>query len=323
MLQQTTVGAVLRRYEEFLRRFPSVRALADASEEDVLAAWSGLGYYARARNLRRAARQIRRDHGGRLPRDPAALRRLPGFGEYMSAAVSSLAFGARRPAAEANILRVVARLHALGDPVGSAALRRRVHAIVEEMLPRTDPGRLLAALMDLGQTICTPRTPDCARCPLRARCAARARGIAAALPARRGRPRPESVCVASAFVSAAGRALLRRRQESLLGRMWEFPSATGATPGQALRRLRRQLSSLGATLTTILPVGSARHTVVHRRLAIRVYPATLESPAANRSARRPGHRWFTAADLSRAAVPTLTRKVAEAAGFLQRRSGVS
>jgi A/G-specific adenine glycosylase len=323
MLQQTTVGAVLPRYEEFLRRFPDVGALADASEESVLAAWSGLGYYARARNLRRAALQIRRDHGGRVPRDPEALRRLPGFGEYISAAVASLAFGARRPAAEANVLRVLARLHALADPAGSATLRRRVHGLVEEMLPRADPGRLLAALMDLGQTICTPRSPDCARCPLRARCAGRMRGIAAALPTRSERPRPQSVCVAAAFVPGAGRALLRRREGSLLGGMWEFPSATGATPAQALRRLRRQLSALGARLTAVHPVGRAGHTVVHRRLAIRVYPAELELPAAARFARRAGHRWFRAADLKRAAVPALTRKVAEAAGFLQSRSGVA
>jgi A/G-specific adenine glycosylase len=321
MLQQTTVGAVLRRYAEFLRRFPNVRSLAEASEESVLAAWSGLGYYARARNLRRAARQLRRDHAGRVPRDPDALRRLPGFGEYMSAAVASLAFGVRRPAAEANVIRVVARLHALEDPAGSAALRRRVLATVDEMLPRADPGRLLAALMDLGQMVCTPRSPDCARCPLRARCAARARGIAAALPYRAERPRRQSVCVAAAFVPAAGRALLRRREEGLLGGMWEFPSASGATPGQALRGLRRQLSSLGATVTAAVPVGNADHTVVHRRLAIRVYPAALD--AASGPARRPRHRWFTPADLTRAAVPTLTRKVAEAAGFLHRRSGVS
>ncbi|MFN2387390.1 MAG: hypothetical protein ABR576_14085 [Thermoanaerobaculia bacterium] len=125
MLQQTTVSAVLRRYEAFLRRFPDLSSLARAREESVLAAWSGLGYYARARNLWRAARQVLREHAGRVPSDPHSLRRLPGFGEYMAAVVPSLAFGARLPAADANVGRVLSRLRRIGAPSGTARRRTR------------------------------------------------------------------------------------------------------------------------------------------------------------------------------------------------------
>ena len=180
MLQQTTVEAVRRRYDAFLARFPSLPSLARAREDSVLAAWSGLGYYARARNLRRAAREILRRHGGDFPRDPRVLRGLPGFGEYTAAAVASLAFGVRAPAADANVTRVLSRLFALDGLAGSPPHRSRVLAEVERLLAQGRPGDLTAALMDLGQIVCTPRRPACPRCPV-------------ARPARRGvadSPRP-------------------------------------------------------------------------------------------------------------------------------------
>ena len=176
MLQQTTFSAVRSRFLPFLERFPDVRSLAAATEDDVLAAWSGLGYYARARNLRRAAIAIVRDHGGRIPRDPFDLRRLPGFGNYMSAAVASLAWGARLPAIEANVERVVSRFFALAGDAGTPALRTAVALRLEGVLPRSRPGDLTAALMDLGQLICTPRRPACGACPLGDDCLARRTG---------------------------------------------------------------------------------------------------------------------------------------------------
>ncbi|MDQ5873621.1 MAG: A/G-specific adenine glycosylase, partial [Acidobacteriota bacterium] len=185
MLQQTTVGAVRKRYAAFVARFPDVATLARAGEESVLAAWSGLGYYARARNLRRAAKRIFREHGGVIPRDPRVLRTLPGFGEYMSAAVASLAFGERLPAAEANVERVLSRVFALPGTAGSRELRERVLARAEALLPAERPGDLTAALMDLGQTICLPRRPICGICPIARDCAARESGDPEAWPRRR------------------------------------------------------------------------------------------------------------------------------------------
>jgi A/G-specific adenine glycosylase len=156
MLQQTTVNAVLPRYDAFLVRFPDLATLARAREQSVLAAWSGLGYYARARNLHLAAREVLRWHGGRLPSDPKALRSLPGFGEYIAAAVASLAFGRHVPAAEANVTRVLSRVFAISGTVGTLEHRDAVLSRAVAVMDRRRPGDVTAALMDLGQMVCRP-----------------------------------------------------------------------------------------------------------------------------------------------------------------------
>jgi A/G-specific adenine glycosylase len=277
MLQQTTVEAVRRRYDSFLARFPSLPSLARAREDSVLAAWSGLGYYARARNLRRAAREILRRHGGVFPRDPRALRRLPGFGDYTAAAVASLAFGVRAPAADANVTRVISRLFAIAG---------------------------LAA-----------RRPACPRCPVASACEARRRGDPEAYPRRRPKPAAVRVAVAAAFVERDGRALLVRRRGSLLNGMWEFPCgpASSASRGAARAGLSRTLDGLGLSRDRA-PLATVQHTVVNRRLEIEVFRAS--GPIRPLSAKGPAARWFSSRALARAAIPTLTRKIAQAAGFL-------
>jgi A/G-specific adenine glycosylase len=314
MLQQTTVAAVRGRYEPFLQRFPNVASLARASEEQVLAAWSGLGYYARARNLRRAAGVMLREHAGRIPRTPGELERLPGIGPYMAAAVASLAYGVRAPAAEANVTRVLSRLYAFRGIVGSRAHGERVLAAARELLPRRRPGDLTAALMDLGQTICTPRRPACFRCPLSPDCLARRTGNPERYPTRRKKPRLVHVIVAAVVPRRDGRALLVRRQGSLLTGMWDFSSAEGATLEKARRTLSATIRPFGLRLSS-RPVGHARHTIVNRRLAITVFSARPESPVVHHESPT-SSRWFRPQDLQRAAIPTLTRKIAKAAGFL-------
>jgi A/G-specific adenine glycosylase len=313
MLQQTTVAAVRKRYFPFLSRFPDVRALARAREEDVLAAWSGLGYYARARNLRLAARKIVEQHSGAVPRQTGVLEGLPGFGEYMAAAVASLAFGTRVPAAEANVDRVLSRLFALPGSAGSGALRRRVLARAASLLPDRRPGDLAAALMDLGQTICTPRGPTCRACPVSSFCAARRLGDPERFPRRRARPAPVAVALAAAVVEQRGRVLLVRRRSSWLDGLWEFPSAEGQSPGEAHRRLSKRIEELGLELAPAPPIGRARHAVVNRRLDISVFRAHRTRPGAAASGRQgDGSRWFLPGELDTAAVPTLTRKIAAA-----------
>jgi len=311
MLQQTTFSAVSPRFAPFLDRFPDVGSLAEATEDDVLAAWSGLGYYARARNLRRAAIEIVRDHEARIPRDPLVLRHLPGFGSYMSAAVASLAYGARLPAIEANVERVVSRLFAIPGDAGSPALRKAVALRLDGLLPRLRPGDLTAALMDLGQLICTPRRPACGACPLGADCAGRATGQPERFPGRRPRPEPVRVSLAAAAARRNGRLLLVRRRSSWLDGLWEFPSAEAASPVGARRALARRVAELDLELEGSSPIGRARHAVVNRRLEITVFPARRSSvggagPRADRA------RWFLPAELENAAVPTLTRKIAAA-----------
>ena len=308
MLQQTTVAAVRRRFEPFVDRFPDVASLARASEDEVLAAWSGLGYYARARNLRRAAIEMVARYGGSVPRDPAALDRLPGFGEYMSAAVASLAFGARLPAADANVERVISRVFAPPGEAGSSTLRSAVLERTAGLLPSDRPGDLTAALMDLGQTVCTPRAPECAACPIADGCRARAIGKVDAFPARRRRPRSVRLSLAAAVVRKRGRLFLVRRKATWLDGMWEFPSAVAATPEAARRSLAIRARRLGLSLEPGPPLARVRHAIVNRRLEIDVLRAVdARAPRAGDVA-----RWFLPAELDSAAVPTLTRKIAAA-----------
>lgn len=312
MLQQTTVAAVLNRYEGFLSRFPDVPSLARAREDTVLAAWSGLGYYARARNLRRAALELLRHHGGRLPEDVATLRRLPGFGDYTAAAVASLAFGGRLPAADANVTRVLSRLYAIEGLSGSRAHIEAVLNAARTLLASRRAGDLTAALMDLGQGVCKARHPICPLCPLRSACEAARRGDPERYPRRPDTPPARRVWLAAAYVPHGGRALLSRRRGSLLDGLWEFPCGEGGSSGEARRKLEQEARKLGITVAAEAPIATASHTVVNRRLAIRIFRgrprrATEAAPAL---------RWFTPEALARAAIPTLTRKIGVAVGFL-------
>jgi A/G-specific adenine glycosylase len=315
MLQQTTVAAVRGRFERFLARFPNLPALSRAREESVLAAWSGLGYYARARNLHRAARLMLREHGGRVPRDPAVLRRLPGFGDYTAAAVACLAFGSRGPAADANVTRVFSRLFAIRGIGDRKNHRAAVERQARNLLSSGPPDRLTAALMDLGQLVCLPRRPLCDVCPLAKDCAARRRGSPEDYPRRASKPRPVELFLAAACVRRRERTLLLRRRARLLDGLWEFPSAEGRSAAAARRRLAKKLRPHGLVLEDRAP-GKARHTVVNRRIRIEVFPASPDSHRTIPNSQLPDARWFTRRQLDRAAIPTLTRKVARAAGFL-------
>jgi A/G-specific adenine glycosylase len=232
---------VLAYYEAFLERFPSVEALAAAGEEEVLAAWSGLGYYHRARNLRRGAQHLARHHGGRFPRSLEAALAVPGVGLYTASAVLSIAFGAPLPVVDGNVRRVLARLFALRGP----RWRRDgpFYLKAEELLDREQPGDWNQALMELGATICTPRSPGCPACPLRRECEALAQGLVDRLPEGRARRATQEVRVAAAILEREGRLLLVRRADGrLLGRMWEIPQTSLESRGYAdlVEELRRR-----------------------------------------------------------------------------------
>ena len=219
MLQQTRVETVVPYYERWLDRFPTVEALADADLDDVLREWQGLGYYSRARNLHKAAAMVR-EQAGAFPTDYTSLRTLPGIGEYTAGAVASIAFGERVPAVDGNVRRVVARLYDLPDPT-----TRDIRERVEPLIPDERPGDFNQALMELGATVCSPRSPDCHRCPVRRWCEAQARGVQEERPRpRRRTPIPEETEETAVLVRPDGRALLvRRPEDGLLGGMWEFP----------------------------------------------------------------------------------------------------
>ena len=224
MLQQTRAGTAAPRYARFLARFPTLRALADAPLEAVLAEWQGLGYYGRARSLHRAAREVAGKFGGDLPRDLESLRSLPGFGPYLAGAVGSIAFGLRTPAVDGNVLRVLSRLLDLPLPVDKPEGRAAIEKEAQALLPPSKPGDFNQALMDLGARLCRPRRPRCGECLLEALCAARKTGTVAKRPVKSPRLAPREATVFQLWAEQRGKLRLARREENgLFGGLWELP----------------------------------------------------------------------------------------------------
>jgi A/G-specific adenine glycosylase len=276
MLQQTTVKTVLPYYSAFLERFPTLRALAEEPEEEVLAAWSGLGYYHRARNLHRGAQAIAERHAGRFPRALDAALAVPGVGLYTASAVLSIAHGLPLPVVDGNVRRVLARLLALRGP----QFRKDgpYYNRAEELLDRERPGDWNQALMELGATVCLPRNPACAACPVRRRCRARALGIVDELPEGRVRRAAVDVTVAAALVERSGRVLLVRRPRGrLLDRMWEVPQTSLESRGRPdLARELEQRHGLRVVVGSLAV--RARHAITFRRITLEGYRAGLRPP---------------------------------------------
>jgi A/G-specific adenine glycosylase len=264
MAQQTRIDTVIPYYEDWLRRFPDVHALADAPLDDVLKAWEGLGYYSRARNLHAAARVVAERHGGAVPGDYAALRALPGIGDYTAGAVASIAFGVPAPVVDGNVRRVLARL--LDEAAPAPAWLRQVAA---ELVPADRPGDFNQALMELGSLVCTPRSPRCDECPLRSWCLARARGTQADRPRRQPKKTTPAYDFATLILRRPdGHVLLTRRPEGgLLAGMWTFPG-TEPMPGESVAtaalRLARELG-IRSTRRRTAHVGEVAHAFSHRR----------------------------------------------------------
>jgi A/G-specific adenine glycosylase len=273
MLQQTTVAATIPYYERFLIRFPTVEALAAAPLEDVLAAWAGLGYYARARNLHACARDV--VAAGGFPRDLGGLRALPGIGDYTAAAIGAIAFGVPAVPVDGNVERVVARLFAVTEPMPRAKLVLRTHAAALGADPAAQarPSDFAQALFDLGATVCTPAAPACALCPWMTDCAARQAGIARELPRRvEKRARPLRHGVHFWLADDAGNVLLRRRPaKGLLGGMTELPGTDWrAEPwGKADALLHAPMCA------DWRPAGQVRHGFTHFELTIDLFAATV------------------------------------------------
>lgn len=312
MLQQTRVEAVRPFFQRWMRRFPSIRHLASASEEDVLAAWEGLGYYARARNLQRAARRLVRDFRGNLPSDPDGLRKLPGIGAYTSAAIASIAFGKDVAALDGNVRRVLARVFCVEAPVDSRRGEARLAKLASENLPRGRAGHFNQALMDLGSSVCLPRRPRCEACPVATLCGGRRRNLQTRLPVRTAKPRAPRYVAGAAVIRHQKEVLLRRRTSSgLLGGMWEFPKSDLQPELTSAGRLRRKLASglpglssfrilPGAILTVVPHAYSHFHLTVHAFLCLARSNSTV-----------PGLRWARVNDLGSYPMGRIDRKIAD------------
>ncbi|WP_363345791.1 A/G-specific adenine glycosylase [Methylocystis echinoides] len=307
MLQQTTVATVRGYYEAFLARWPTVEALAAAPLEDVLAAWAGLGYYARARNLHACAGRVARELGGRFPQSEAALRGLPGVGPYTAGAIAAIAFDAPSAAIDGNVERVMARLHAIAAPLRQA--KPLVREKVEEMLPAARAGDFAQALMDLGATVCTPRAPNCGACPLAADCVAYRCGVAEAYPIK-GKKAEKPKRRGAIFVLQRGdfALLARRPPKGLLGGMSAFP----ATPFDRDVPPDDWLGFAPCPAAWRALPESVAHVFTHFALSATVFVARTTSPRPLGSA----GRWAALSDLDKEGLPTLMRKAAAAAGLL-------
>jgi len=248
MLQQTQVETVIPYYERFLAAFPSIQALADAPLETVLKLWEGLGYYSRARNLHRAAGIIAHDMGGRVPTTADGWQQLPGVGRYTAGAIASIAFGERAPVLDGNVIRVFARLLDLDADVTQTAVKNDLWQRAEAWLPESRPGDYNQALMELGRTVCKPRSPQCGQCPVRAYCRAYARGTQDERPVRTARATTPHYNVAAGIIwNKRGRLLIAQRPlDGLLGGLWEFPGgkqeADESLPDCLKRELREELA---------------------------------------------------------------------------------
>ena len=263
MLQQTRVQTVIPYYIRWMERFPDVRALALADEDDVLKLWEGLGYYSRARNLQEAARVVRERHGGSLPAGLEQLRDLPGFGTYTAGAVASIAFGVPAPAVDGNVRRVLSRLFDWSEPS-----KRELEGKAAQLVDPHRPGDFNQALMELGATVCAPRTPRCGECPLSGVCLARAHDTVAARPAARSkRAVPKrSFAVAVVMDPDGERVLLTRRpQGGLLGGLWAFPEAWLDEAQPAMDAALARAAELGLGCRPVGLLRPVRHTFTHLR----------------------------------------------------------
>jgi len=304
MLQQTRVETVMRRYERFLERFPDLPALAAATPEEVLAEWSGLGYYRRARNLHAAARAIVIEHEGVFPRQYEPLRALPGIGDYTAAAIAAIAFGEPHVGIDGNVNRVLCRYFGIAEDPRRAVVRHQLLAAAESLLDDHAPGDVTQALIELGAQICIPRSPRCTDCPLLRRCVAAAECIQEQLPIRR-KQEITTVNEAAGVMERNGRFLLLRGQRpGVLADMWEFPtpdsrlrvSAIAAGNVDPAAELRGYLADLDQGSVALHRLGEIRHGITNRRIACTVYRADTEAAGGGAAPANAKFGWFTRAE---------------------------
>ncbi|EPX59003.1 A/G-specific adenine glycosylase [Cystobacter fuscus DSM 2262] len=313
MLQQTQVTTVIPYWERFLQRFPTVEALARAPLPDVLAAWRGLGYYSRARNLHLAAQDVVARHGGKLPSTAAELLTLRGFGRYTAGAVASIAFGEPAPLVDGNVARVFSRLFEVEGLPGDRVREARLWALATELVSPERPGDFNQALMEHGATVCRPDNPLCLLCPVREDCLAWRHGRVNELPPAKVRAPPKRMTLALAVWAHEGRLLLARREEKgLFGGLWELPAAEIEADTPDSQSADKLTQSLGTPVRVEAVLGTVRRQLTHRSLTLRLLRVTGSKHPTRAPAFRE-LRWCTPEEASSLGMSTAMHKALEAA----------
>lgn len=298
MLQQTRVETVLGYYARFLERFPTLVDLAAAPQDDVLKLWEGLGYYSRARNLHKGAKQVLSDYGGVIPSEPEKLRKISGIGPYTAGAIASIAYDKPVPAVDGNVIRVVSRLRGIRDNVGIPSVKRLLEQEAAALVPDERPGDFNQALMDLGAGICVPGTPACERCPLSGICDAFDAGDAEEIPVLPRKNPPKLLQYDVCLILSGKRILLRQRTEAMLHGLWVYPMLEGRQPLSKLPSAIRR--SLKLSVSELQQAGEARHVFTHQvwqmRLLVMQAPDGAQAPA--------GMVFASAEEMEALAIPT-------------------
>jgi A/G-specific adenine glycosylase len=305
MLQQTRVDTVLRYYDRFLQRFPDPGSLARAEEDAVLAAWSGLGYYRRARLLHAGVREVVAKYGGQVPETPELRRKLPGVGRYTAGAIGSIAFDREEPLVDGNVARVFARIFGIETPLGKRDTEARLWSLAERLVLGPRPGTLNQALMELGALTCTKSSPQCARCPVAKACHAHEHARTAELPrvTKKTPPQLRELVALLAHEPAHEHILLQRSTQGLFAGLWNLPMCEGRERSAA--HALAQILGLQGTLAR-KPVATLEHVLTHRKLRIQLFTLSLESMALPEA--DPALRLQPRARLSELGISSLTQK---------------
>ena len=300
MLQQTTVVTVKSYFDHFITVWPNIAAVASAPLDDILHAWQGLGYYSRARNLHKCAKILMSEHSGFLPQEEKELLKLPGIGSYTAAAIAAIAFGKKTTPIDGNIERVVARLFSVTEPISES--KKKIQEFARSMTPEYGAGDYAQALMDIGATICKPKTPICASCPLSGQCEAEAKGMAKDLPVRLPKKdRPTRKGIIFWLSNGKGEILLRRRPEKgLLGGMMELPSSDWSEDKRALENILNEAPE--NIVWQILP-GKVKHTFTHFNLELEIATGQCLNPESMTGI------WCEISNFSKYALPSVMKKV--------------
>ncbi|OUX36713.1 MAG: A/G-specific adenine glycosylase [Kiritimatiellaceae bacterium TMED266] len=280
MLQQTRVAQAIPYYQRFMRRFPSLKKLAEASQSEVLKAWEGLGYYSRARNLHKAAQIIRDQHSGRFPCDPQEISKLPGVGPYTTAAIGSLAFNLNLAVVDGNVMRVLARLRMIEDDIAQPSTKKKFQKLADQLLVKGEAGKFNEALMELGATVCLPQNPSCDVCPLSTACQAKLLDDVSRFPVKQKKKRIPHIIVGAAVVhNRDGKILVaQRRNDQMLGGLWEFPGGKIESNETIEEGVIRELNEeLGISISVEEKIITVKHTYSHFTMEMHTFWARIES----------------------------------------------